>query len=287
MTNGQIPSWLDVSNPKISVVFHRDIFFVPDSLPTFSSPAIELNLHHIPGLSDYFIYFNDDVFLGQSVQLSDFLSLQRGQKLFASWLVPDCAERCASPRPSSPPGHYSDLGNGVCDAPCDVAACAFDLGDCDAEPQSRGPPPPDASPAATRARLARLAAGEAPCRAECLAEWLGDGECDAPCDDPACFFDAGDCRAEPLAAKPPPAWRCVEGPGGPEGPGGSEGGEDPRGAEERRFAREGWGVSPDAFCVARVAMEGSFIQVELGETVETRRVQSVVVVESGFSAGRR
>ena len=94
VTNGQIPSWLDLSNPKISVVFHKDIFRVPHSLPTFSSPAIELNLHHIPHLSDYFIYFNDDVFLGQPVHLSDFISLQRGQKLFASWLVPDCSDRC-------------------------------------------------------------------------------------------------------------------------------------------------------------------------------------------------
>jgi hypothetical protein len=34
-------------------------------LPTFSSPAIEANLHRIAGLSEHFLYFNDDVFLGK------------------------------------------------------------------------------------------------------------------------------------------------------------------------------------------------------------------------------
>jgi hypothetical protein len=32
-------------------------------LPTFNSGAIEMNLHHIPDLSEKFIYFNDDFFV--------------------------------------------------------------------------------------------------------------------------------------------------------------------------------------------------------------------------------
>ena len=96
VTNGQIPSWLDLSNPKISVVFHKDIFRVPHSLPTFSSPAIELNLHHIPQLSDYFIYFNDDVFLGQPVYPYDFYTLDQGQIMYYSWDVPQCTSKCGS-----------------------------------------------------------------------------------------------------------------------------------------------------------------------------------------------
>ena len=33
-------------------------------LPTFSSPAIEVHLHRIPGLSRHWLYFNDDVVCG-------------------------------------------------------------------------------------------------------------------------------------------------------------------------------------------------------------------------------
>uniref|UniRef100_A0A7S3VHJ2 Stealth protein CR2 conserved region 2 domain-containing protein n=1 Tax=Dunaliella tertiolecta TaxID=3047 RepID=A0A7S3VHJ2_DUNTE len=46
---------------KISFVDHTD--FIPaEYLPTFSAPAIEANLHRIPGLSENFIYQNDDFF---------------------------------------------------------------------------------------------------------------------------------------------------------------------------------------------------------------------------------
>ncbi|KAI9989923.1 hypothetical protein PInf_020218 [Phytophthora infestans] len=52
VTDGQIPSWLDIESPKISIVKHRDIFANKSHLPVFSSPAIEWNLDNIPGLSD-------------------------------------------------------------------------------------------------------------------------------------------------------------------------------------------------------------------------------------------
>ena len=58
----QIPEWLDESNPKLEIVLHRD--FIPEEyLPTFSSHCIEMNLHRIRGLSEQFVYFNDDMFL--------------------------------------------------------------------------------------------------------------------------------------------------------------------------------------------------------------------------------
>jgi len=60
VTNGQVPYWLNLTHPKISVVTHEDIFMNKSHLPTFSSPAIEANIHLIPGLSERFIYFNDD-----------------------------------------------------------------------------------------------------------------------------------------------------------------------------------------------------------------------------------
>ena len=45
VTNGQIPSWLDMDNSRVSLVTHEDIFIDKNDLPTFSSPAIETHLH--------------------------------------------------------------------------------------------------------------------------------------------------------------------------------------------------------------------------------------------------
>ncbi|MCZ4612253.1 stealth family protein [Streptomyces sp. Lzd4kr] len=71
VTDGQKPHWLDDSAPGITVVDHRDIF--PEGvLPVFNSHAIETRLHHIPGLSDRYLYFNDDVFVGRRVTAEHF-----------------------------------------------------------------------------------------------------------------------------------------------------------------------------------------------------------------------
>lgn len=94
VTNGQIPSWLDVNNPKVEIVTHEQIFKNTSHLPTFSSSAIEMNLHRIPGLSDYFVYFNDDVFLGRPVYPYDFYTIEKGQIMYYSWDVPNCAPDC-------------------------------------------------------------------------------------------------------------------------------------------------------------------------------------------------
>lgn len=51
---------LAVSGPKVRIVFHRD--FIPEKyLPTFNSRAMEMFLHRIPGLSERFLYGNDDM----------------------------------------------------------------------------------------------------------------------------------------------------------------------------------------------------------------------------------
>lgn len=66
-----MPSWLDTANEKLKVVNHKD--FIPEKyLPTFSSHAIELNLHRIKGLAEQFVYFNDDIFLTSYVRPEDF-----------------------------------------------------------------------------------------------------------------------------------------------------------------------------------------------------------------------
>lgn len=71
VTWGHVPSWLDVTNPHINIVRHED--FIPkEYLPTFNSNAIELNLHRIDGLSEQFVYFNDDMFLCRAMKPQNF-----------------------------------------------------------------------------------------------------------------------------------------------------------------------------------------------------------------------
>lgn len=71
ITWGHLPPWLDPACPKLHIVRHED--FIPEKfLPTFSSHPIELNLHRIPGLSEQFVYFNDDFFLTAPVEPEDF-----------------------------------------------------------------------------------------------------------------------------------------------------------------------------------------------------------------------
>lgn len=66
ITDNQKPSWLNPNHPKLSIVDHKD--FIPtEFLPTFNSHTIELNIHRIQGLSEYFIAFNDDMFINASI----------------------------------------------------------------------------------------------------------------------------------------------------------------------------------------------------------------------------
>ena len=69
VTDGQIPAWLRPSS-RLTLVDHREL--IPASrLPTFDSAHIESYVHRIPGLSERFFYFNDDVFFGAPVRVDD------------------------------------------------------------------------------------------------------------------------------------------------------------------------------------------------------------------------
>lgn len=71
VTCGQIPSWLNVDNPKLVLINHED--YIPkDYLPTFNSNVIELFFNKIQGLSQKFVYFNDDVFVLNKIDKSYF-----------------------------------------------------------------------------------------------------------------------------------------------------------------------------------------------------------------------
>ena len=71
VTWGHIPEFLNLNNPKLNIVNHTD--FIPaEYLPTFSSHAIEMNIHRIPGLSEKFVYFNDDMFIIRNMDEKSF-----------------------------------------------------------------------------------------------------------------------------------------------------------------------------------------------------------------------
>ena len=71
VTWGHLPEWLDTDHPKLHIARHED--FIPkEFLPTFNANAIELNLHRIEGLSDHFVYYNDDVFPIRLLNETDF-----------------------------------------------------------------------------------------------------------------------------------------------------------------------------------------------------------------------
>lgn len=72
VTDDQVPEWLDPHSSWVTVVDHRDIHAEPEALPVFNSHAIGTQLHHIPGLSEHYLYFNDDVFVGRPVQPEHF-----------------------------------------------------------------------------------------------------------------------------------------------------------------------------------------------------------------------
>lgn len=84
VTDQQVPGWLDTGHPRLTVVDHREIFTDPAVLPTFNSHAIESQLHHIEGLAEQFLYFNDDVFLGRPTVPQQFFLANGISKFFLS-----------------------------------------------------------------------------------------------------------------------------------------------------------------------------------------------------------
>lgn len=70
VTDNQIPTWLDITHPKIQVVDHTEIM-PEESLPCFNSSLIEKHLYKIPGLAEHFLLANDDTFINKKVTPND------------------------------------------------------------------------------------------------------------------------------------------------------------------------------------------------------------------------
>ena len=73
VTNDQIPKWLNISNNKVKIISHKQI--IPKYInPTFDSSTIECFLDKIPGISEIFLYINDDFFFNNYVHPALFFS---------------------------------------------------------------------------------------------------------------------------------------------------------------------------------------------------------------------
>lgn len=89
VTDSQVPAWLNTEHPKVEVIDHTDI--IPaEILPTFNSTVIEYFLYKIPGLSEHFLFANDDMFFNAALSadfffLNDYPIVRLKRKRMGKW----------------------------------------------------------------------------------------------------------------------------------------------------------------------------------------------------------
>jgi len=71
VTYGHFPKFLNTNHPKLKIINHKD-YLDEKYLPTYNSNTIEMNFYKIEGLSEHFVYFNDDMFILKNVSKKDF-----------------------------------------------------------------------------------------------------------------------------------------------------------------------------------------------------------------------
>lgn len=93
VTDGQDPhlentvdKWFENPIP-VEIVDHKVIFRGYEQyLPTFQCNSLETMIHRIPGLSERFVYFNDDVVLTNYVKPEDWFSEDGGVVEYGKWM---------------------------------------------------------------------------------------------------------------------------------------------------------------------------------------------------------
>lgn len=84
VTDAQAPLWLSNEYPRVHIIDHTECIS-PQFLPTFNSHVIEAHLHKIPGLSEHFVYCNDDFFLLRHCSKADFFTSNGLAYIFLDW----------------------------------------------------------------------------------------------------------------------------------------------------------------------------------------------------------
>lgn len=77
----QVPSWLATGNSRVQVVHHDEVMDEA-LLPTFNSLSIVSHVHRIPGLSQRFIYLDDDILFLSPVTRADLISPEGRHYIF-------------------------------------------------------------------------------------------------------------------------------------------------------------------------------------------------------------
>ncbi len=72
-TDSPPPAWL-IDHPRVTLVRSEEFFADTSVLPIHNSHAVESQLHRIEGLSEHFLYSNDDMFFGRPVRPELFFS---------------------------------------------------------------------------------------------------------------------------------------------------------------------------------------------------------------------
>ena len=73
VTDNQVPDWLNIDNPKVKIIDHKEIL-PPQALPCYNSGVIEYFLYKISELSEHFLYANDDMFISQPITADFFFA---------------------------------------------------------------------------------------------------------------------------------------------------------------------------------------------------------------------
>ena len=77
-SDSQVPSW--INRNTVTIILH-DQFIPKEYLPTFNSTTIEMFLWNIPGLSEKFIYTNDDFFAVNRLNPTDYFNGDRVRQM--------------------------------------------------------------------------------------------------------------------------------------------------------------------------------------------------------------
>jgi hypothetical protein len=72
-TDSPAPEWL-ADHERVRIVRSEEFFEDASVLPTHNSQAVEAQLHRIEGLSEHFLYSNDDMFIGRPLGPDAFFS---------------------------------------------------------------------------------------------------------------------------------------------------------------------------------------------------------------------
>lgn len=83
-SESQVPSWINRST--VNVILHED--FIPEEfLPTYNSTTMDIFLHRIPGLSEKFILFNDDMIVMNELESDNFFIKGRTKDIFYEYPI--------------------------------------------------------------------------------------------------------------------------------------------------------------------------------------------------------